>query len=329
LKQIIAERQQADLGTGTPPTGRLVITAPTASAPTTVSVGEDVAGSPFGLKLGSASVSSDMINSGTTVSSIAGSPATVSITLGANPVPGDQVNFTFNMPDGTTTTMQLTATTTSPPPAGSFTIGATPAATASNLNTALNTSISTVANTTLVAASAMAAGNDFFGSAGAAIGTKQNNQAVPVPVTGATLLSGVAGGGFTSGDSITVNGQAIQFYNSAGLPPTAAGTTTGTTYLDLATTTVSNLLSNIDTLSGTSAASPSTISGGVITLNDDAPGGLSVTSSPSGTLAGLASAARSAGRPPPEASSTPRPRSPHRRRSRLRRYCPAPPARTR
>jgi flagellar hook-associated protein 3 FlgL len=285
LKQIIAERQQADLGTATPPTGRLVITAPTGSAPTTVSVGEDVAGSPFGLKLASASVSSDMINTGTTVNGPTGSPASISVTLGANPVPGDQVNFTFNMPDGTTTTMQLTATTTSPPPAGSFTIGSTPAATTSNLNTALNSSISTIASTTLVAASAMAAGNDFFGSAGAAIGTKQNNQAAPVPVTGATLLSGVAGGGFTSGASISVNGQTIQFYNSAALPPTAAGSTAGTTYLDLATTTVSNLLTNIDTNSGT--GTPSTISGGVVTLNDDVLGGISVTSSPSGTLAAL------------------------------------------
>jgi flagellar hook-associated protein 3 FlgL len=285
LKQIIAERQQADLGTATPPTGRLVITAPTGSAPTTVSVGEDVAGSPFGMKLASASVSQDMINSGATVNGPTGSPASISVTLGANPVPGDQVNFTFNMPDGTTATMQLTATTTSPAPAGSFTIGSTPAATAGNLNTALNSSISTIANTTLVAASAMAAGNDFFGSAGAAIGTKQNNQAAPVPVTGATLLSGVAGGGFTSGASMTVNGQTIQFYNSAGLPPSAAGSTAGTTYLDLATTTVSNLLTNIDTITGT--GTPSTVSGGVVTLNDDAPGGISVTSSPTGTLASL------------------------------------------
>jgi hypothetical protein len=69
------------------------------------------------------------------------------------------------------------------------------------------------------------------------------------------------------------------------LPPSAAGSTAGTTYLDLATTTVSNLLGNIDTLSGT--GTPSTISGGVVTLNDDAPGGISVTSSPSGTLAAL------------------------------------------
>ena len=45
----------------------------------------------------------------------------------------------FNQPDGTTASVQLTATTTSPPPTGSFLIGATPAATAANLNTALNT----------------------------------------------------------------------------------------------------------------------------------------------------------------------------------------------
>ena len=50
------------------------------------------------------------------------------------------------MPDGTTQSIKLTATTTSPPPTGSFTIGATPAATAANLQTAVTTSITTVAN---------------------------------------------------------------------------------------------------------------------------------------------------------------------------------------
>jgi flagellin-like hook-associated protein FlgL len=92
-----------------------------------------------------------------------GSPAAISVTLGAtNPNPGDQLNVTFNMPDGTTQSIQLTATTTSPPPTGSFTIGTTPAATAANLQTALQTSINTVANTSLVAASAMQASSNFF-----------------------------------------------------------------------------------------------------------------------------------------------------------------------
>ena len=52
LKQVIAERQQADLGTNG--MGRLVITSPT---PTSVKVAEDVAGSPFGFKLSSVSSS--------------------------------------------------------------------------------------------------------------------------------------------------------------------------------------------------------------------------------------------------------------------------------
>ncbi len=94
LKQVIAERQQADLGTNG--LGRLVITSPT---PTSVQVAEDVAGSPFGLKL--SSVSSSL--TGATVTGPSGSPAAVSVDLGAtNPNPGDQVSFTFNLPDGTT-----------------------------------------------------------------------------------------------------------------------------------------------------------------------------------------------------------------------------------
>ena len=92
-----------------------------------------------------------------------GSPPAISVDLGAtNPSPGDQLNITLNMPDGTTQSIQLTATTTSPPPTGSFTIGTTSAATAANLQTALTASITTVANTSLVAASAMEASSNFF-----------------------------------------------------------------------------------------------------------------------------------------------------------------------
>ena len=72
LKQVISERQQADLGTAG--LGRVVITSPT---PTSVSVAEDVAGSPFGLKLNS--VSSSL--TGATVSGPAGTPAAISVGL--------------------------------------------------------------------------------------------------------------------------------------------------------------------------------------------------------------------------------------------------------
>jgi len=50
LKTVIAERKQADLGTNGQ--GRLVLTQPSA---TSVQVAEDVAGSPFGLKLSAVS----------------------------------------------------------------------------------------------------------------------------------------------------------------------------------------------------------------------------------------------------------------------------------
>src|SRR6266849_5816164 len=132
LKQVISERAQAD---GTSGLGRLVLSSPT---PTSVQVAEDVAGSPFGLKL--SAVSSTL--TGATVTGPAGSPAAVSVDLGAtNPNNGDQVSFAFKLPDGTTESIQLTATTTNPPPTGSFLIDPPPASstttTAANLKTAL------------------------------------------------------------------------------------------------------------------------------------------------------------------------------------------------
>src|SRR5882762_2379168 len=169
LKQLIAERQQADLGTTG--LGRLVITTPTA---TSVQVAEDVAGSPFGLKL--SAVSSSL--TGATVTGPAGSPAAVSIDLGAtNPNNGDKVSFAFTLPDGTTESIQLTASSATPPPVGSFAIGATSTATAANLKAALNTAIGTLANTSLVAASAIAASDNFFNTAGTATGSVVNNKA--------------------------------------------------------------------------------------------------------------------------------------------------------
>lgn len=273
LKQVIAERAQAD-GTGTGGLGRLVITQP---IPTSVSVAEDVAGSPFGMKL--SSVSSSL--TGATVTGPAGSPAAVSIALGAtNPNPGDQVSFTFNLPDGTTASIQLTASSASPLPTGSFAIGSTPTLTAANLTAALNTSIGTLANTTLVAASAVEAGHDFFDPA-TATGSVVNNKAGPpsAPITGVTALSGAAGTdslstNFAVGNTITVNGTPITFVASG-----ATGNQLNVT------DSVQTLLSKIDSITGTST--PSTVSGGAITLHTDNAGSLSVTSSNAPALSAL------------------------------------------
>ncbi len=151
LKQIIDERRQADLGSNG--MGRVTV----GGSGTQVSVTEDAG--VFGMKLVGATTNS----AGATVTGPSPSPATLSVDLGAtNPNPGDIVNFTFKMPDGTTRDLKLTATTSSPPGAGQFTIGATSTDTATNLQAALSQGVSTMAQTELVAASAVQAGNDFF-----------------------------------------------------------------------------------------------------------------------------------------------------------------------
>ena len=292
LKTLISERAQAD---GTTGTGRLTITQPTT---TSVSVAEDAAGSPFGLKL--STVTSTL--TGATVTGPSGSPAAISVALGAtNPNPGDKISFTFNQPDGTTTSVQLTASTSSPPPSGSFTIGSTPAATAANLNTALNTAIGTVANTTLVAASAIAAGNDVFDTSSTATANNVvSNQATPpTAITGATALSGTPGTdslnpGFAAGDTITVNGTPITFVASG-----ATGNEVNVT------DSVQTLLSKIDSITGTST--PSTIDGGKVEINTDDAASLSITSNPPAALQalGFTSSTVTAPQPPLRVSGSP------------------------
>jgi flagellar hook-associated protein 3 FlgL len=285
LKQVIAERKQADVGTTG--LGRLVITSPT---PTSVKVAEDVAGSPFGLKL--SSVSSSL--TGAAVTGPSGSPAGISIDLGAtNPNNGDKVSFTFNLPDGSQESIALTASSATPPPAGSFAIGVSTTATAANLNAALNTAIGTLANTSLVAASAIQAGNDFFNTTGTATGSVVNNQVTPVPapITGATLLSGAVGtdslgASFGVGNTITVNGTPISFV--------ASGATGNQLNI---TDSVQTLLTKIDSITGTST--PSTVSGGVISLHTDNAASLSVSSSNTAAFAALGFGATATATVPP------------------------------
>jgi flagellar hook-associated protein 3 FlgL len=142
LTQIIAQRLQADEGTGD--LGRLTIggTAPD------VTLSSD--SSPFGFKLAS-------VNSNLTGATVTGSPPSVSVNLGSNPNAGDTISFGLTLPDGSSQTITLTATTSSPPGTDQFTIGADASATATNLQSALTTAVSNLAQTALPAASAIAA----------------------------------------------------------------------------------------------------------------------------------------------------------------------------
>ena len=149
LTQVISERLQADEGTGN--LGRLTIggTAPN------VTLSSD--GSPFGFKLAG-------VNSTLTGATVAGSPPSISVNLGSNPNSGDKIAFDLTLPDGSSQTITLQATTTSPPGTGQFTIGASANATATNMQAALTSAVSNLAQTALPAASAIAAADNFFSS---------------------------------------------------------------------------------------------------------------------------------------------------------------------
>ncbi|MET0906888.1 MAG: flagellar hook-basal body complex protein [Tardiphaga sp.] len=110
-------------------------------------------------------------------------------------------------------------------------------------------------------------------------GNARNNYATtPGPINTGTLLASASGtdsltAGFANNDTLTLTTtnagtpvvNTIYFYTGTAPTPAAANTT----YLDLATTTVGNLLSTIDGLTGnTNPATASTVSAtGVITLN--------------------------------------------------------------
>lgn len=159
LTQLIDERAQAD---GTTGLGRTVISSPT---PTSVTIGEDAAGSPFGLKLSAVTTTDANATVTGPASPSPGDPLEMSVDLGAtNPSDGDKFTFTFTLPDGTSEKIELTASSATPTPAGSFPIGADSTATAANLKSALNTAVGTLANTALVAASAITAADNFFSS---------------------------------------------------------------------------------------------------------------------------------------------------------------------
>jgi flagellin-like hook-associated protein FlgL len=152
LKQIIDERGQADLGASG--LGRVTVAS---SGPTSISITEDVG--VFGFKLVGASTNT----SGATVTGPSGTPPVLDFDFGAtNPSAGDTVTFTFKLPDGSSRDLTLKASTSATPAAGEFTIGATTANTASNFQTAVTLSLGKLAGTELTAASAVAAGNDFF-----------------------------------------------------------------------------------------------------------------------------------------------------------------------
>jgi flagellar hook-associated protein 3 FlgL len=284
LSQLINERRQADQGTGG--MGHLAVASPPATT-TVTSLSED--GSAFGFKL--AAITSSL--TGATVTQAAGVPPSATVDLGAvNPSNGDAITFNFTLPDGTTEPITLTATTSTPVPTGSFAIGVDTVATTANLQAALTSAIQKLGDTSLVAASAIKASDDFFNPSATIGGAAVNNKdAAPAPITGATLLSGAAATNslatdFAAGDTITVNGTPITFV--------ASGATGNEINI---TDSVQTLLAKIDSITG--ADNPSTINGGAITLHGGSGVALTVTSSNTAAFAALGFGATVSANPAP------------------------------
>jgi flagellar hook-associated protein 3 FlgL len=135
-------------------------TTPLPGGGTRVSVTEDAIGSPFGFKLTAASVSP--VGGAVAITSPAGSPKGVTISVNALPIAGDTLTINVALPDGTSGSVTLKATTSTLPAPGQYTIGADQATTAANIQGALTASFKTLAATDLTAASAITASRNFF-----------------------------------------------------------------------------------------------------------------------------------------------------------------------
>jgi flagellar hook-associated protein 3 FlgL len=166
LKTLIGERKSADLG---PVDG---------SGNRFGRVGSSVTGDdltlaedgvhPFGFKLQGLTtsiigLSNPPVTGGPVPAPGVSTPRQVVLDLAGNqPVPGDTVRLRLGMPDGTSTSIELTATLDTPAAKGFFTIGANSDATANNLKSALDKALVLRAEGELAAASAHATATDFF-----------------------------------------------------------------------------------------------------------------------------------------------------------------------
>jgi flagellin-like hook-associated protein FlgL len=154
LRQVIDERRQADIGvTGL---GRMTNTVVGA----TVTLSEDAAGNPFGIKLVPGTVGGSMSN--VTVTGPAGLPLAVDFAFTGIPASGDRVTFNIRLPDGKVKTLGFAVDQASTADDTVFSAGATPALTAANLQAAIQTRLTSLAAGELRSASAVEAAKQFF-----------------------------------------------------------------------------------------------------------------------------------------------------------------------
>ncbi len=153
LKQLISERQAADLGL----TGLGRLTA--AGAGTTATIAEEAGNPNYGFKLAGATSDSGAMAATYT----AGPPAGISVDVTGVPEAGDKLRIRLDLPDGTQEEIVLTARAGADgSETDTFLIDDDPAVTAANLRGAISAALGKEARTTLRAASASEAAESFF-----------------------------------------------------------------------------------------------------------------------------------------------------------------------
>lgn len=157
FRTVAGQRNLADLGVGG--MGRL---ATSQTVPTNVTLAEDGV-HPFGYKL--SSVSTDSAGA-ISVTSPAGAPASLAVDFSAVPAAGETVVFKFALPDGSDTSVTMTAVSGAPTSSSEFQLGADAATTATNFKTALEAKLVEEGKSSLKAASTLQAANEFFTGVG-------------------------------------------------------------------------------------------------------------------------------------------------------------------
>lgn len=146
------ERLLAD--TGAAGTGRLDVTQPST---TQVQLGEDGV-HPFGMKIDG--VANNLTN--TVLTGPSAAPATFDLDFTGQPIAGETLRVSVTLPDGTAQNIELVADAAGEDGDNAFEIGATPDDTAANLAAALTNTLEQLTAVDVRAASAVAAGTDFF-----------------------------------------------------------------------------------------------------------------------------------------------------------------------
>ncbi|CAA2155654.1 hypothetical protein MBRA_01289 [Methylobacterium brachiatum] len=158
LTALVSERVTAELGPGG--NGRLTQTAPSATSVQVTDEANPATRGRFGFTLsGTPTTTGTAINAAITGTG----PAALDISLAGQPAVGDSVSFALKMPDGTSTTVTLSAAASADSTSTtSFAIGATAADTMKNLSATLTNALKGAATGTLAVNATASVTQDFF-----------------------------------------------------------------------------------------------------------------------------------------------------------------------